>query len=134
MPETRAAPFGGYGSPCGDLALQRRRAAAHAGNPGNLPAVWAAFPDLADCAECDMCGGCETHEGCLTDLGHLDWFMQFASPGETPCGREHTRDGTPYICAKPAGHGGEWHMARTGDGWPNTAALPALDQPGDGNG
>lgn len=84
---------------------------------------------VADCRECDMCGGCETHEGCTTDLRHLDWFMQFASPGETPCGQPYTRHGTPYICAKPAGHGGEWHMARTGDGWPNTPAHSALDQP-----
>ncbi|MFI6510099.1 hypothetical protein ACIBCT_21045 [Streptosporangium sp. NPDC050855] len=69
------------------------------------------------CRECDMCACCETHDGCLTDLGHLEWFMQFASPGETACNDQGIRYGETFTCAKPARHGGQWHMARTGDGW-----------------
>lgn len=110
-------PFFGIGSDCGDLEIQRRRAVNFARGIG-VPPVSVSFPELADCRECDMCGGCETHEGCLTDLNHLDWFMQFASPGQTPCGQQHERHGITYTCALPDAHGGEWHMARTGDGWP----------------
>lgn len=105
-------PWSGYGSPCGPARVS--------------------FPELADCRECDMCGGCEAHEGCLTDLNHLDWFMQFASLGETSCGEVHAWHGTTFVCAKPAGHGGQWHMARTGDGWPN--ARPAAPENGDTDG
>ena len=102
LPWNPDLPWFGQGSPC----VRTNR-------------VNITFPEFADCRECDMCGGCETHGGCLTDLNHLDWFMQFASPGETPCGQDHAKRGIKYVCAKPAGHGGAWHMARTGDGWPN---------------
>ena len=115
-------PFFGVGSDCGNLYLQRRRAVLYAENPKrHLPPVFISFPELADCRECDMCGGCETHEGCLTDPSHIEFFMQFASLGETPCGQQHQRHGITYTCALPDQHAGEWHMARTGDGWPLTA-------------
>lgn len=117
-------PFGGYGSDCGNLWLQRRRAELHAEDPRNLQPVFVDFPDLADCRECDMCGGCETHEGCLTDLNHIEWFMVFASPGEAVCGAEGVLHGRNYTCALPAGHGDDWHTARTGDGWPVVRPLP----------
>ena len=111
-------PWGGYGSPCGNLPLQRRYAERHADDPRNHPPVAVDFPGLADCQECDMCGGCETHDRCATDWDHLTWFLRFASPGEDPCGQTGTVGGrTGHVCALPPGHGGEWHQDRRGNGW-----------------
>lgn len=110
-------PWGGCGSPCGNLHLQRSRAANHAHDPRSLPGVEVSFVDLADCQECPMCGDCEVHGECATDWGHIVWLAQFASPGEPVCdgvGGLHL----PRRCALPAGHGGVMHHARTGDGWP----------------
>jgi hypothetical protein len=113
-----ALPFGGYGSPCGNLALQRRRAEMHAEDSRNLPAVAVDFPDLADCQECDMCGGCETHGNCATDWNHLTWFMEFASPGEKTCRAAGGPAGrTGHACALPWPHNG-WHRDKRGNGWP----------------
>jgi hypothetical protein len=113
-----SAPFGGYGSPCGNLPLQRRYAELHAEDPHALPPVYVDFPDLTDCRECDMCGGCEIHEGCATDWNHLTWFMRFASPGEDACGAEGGPAGrSGHACALPLGHGGCSHQDRRGNGW-----------------
>lgn len=117
-------PFGGDGSDCGNLWLQRRRAAAHAEDPRHLPGVFVDFPDLADCRECDMCGGCETHQGCLTDLSHIEWRMVFASPGEPVCGAVGGQHGYRYVCALPADHDRDWHMCRRGNGWEVAEPLP----------
>ena len=115
-------PWGGYGSPCGNLPLQRRYAERHAEDPRAFPPVDVTFPGLADCRECDMCGGCETHEGCATDWDHLTWFLRFASPGEDTCGETGTVGGRPgHVCALPPGHGGEWHQDRRGNGWRTVA-------------
>jgi hypothetical protein len=110
-------PFGGLGSECGNLSLQRRLAELHAEDSRNLPAVDVSFPELADCRECDMCGGCETHEGCATDWNHITWLMGFASPGEPVCGAQGgPADRTNHVCALPPHH--NWHhMDRRGNGW-----------------
>lgn len=117
MAPSHRPPFFDHSSPCANLGLQLRRAEQHIGYPATPPPVLVSVTDLANCTECDMCGGCETHEGCLTDLNHLDWFTRFASPGETPCAEQHVRHGYTFTCALPAGHGQTWHQARTGDGW-----------------
>lgn len=76
-------------------------------------------PALADCRECHMCGGCETHDGCATDWNHIVWFAQFASPGEPVCIATGAPQGRPARrCALPAGHCGGWHLAVDGSGWP----------------
>jgi hypothetical protein len=82
------------------------------------------FPDLADCRECEMCGGCEVHEGCTTDLNHIGWFLRFASPGERACGDTGTLSGRSTVCALQAGHGGEWHQERGGAGWRIAGGVP----------
>lgn len=91
-------PWGGHGSPC-------------------VPSV-IAFPDLADCRECLMCGGCEMHDECASDWNHITWFTQFASPGEPACKSRGTVAAITYECALPLEHGGGWHMAAGGSGWP----------------
>lgn len=106
------------GSPCGDLAEQRERQALHARDPRYPASVHVSFPELADCRECPVCGDCETHQGCLTDLAHMEWHAQFASPGEPACvalGVIAGRSG--FACALPIGHGGELHKDRLGNGW-----------------
>lgn len=113
-----ALPWGGYGSPCGDLAAQRRREVWHGMYPQTPAPAAVTFPDLADCRECLMCGGCEIHDGCLADWNHIAWHTQFASPGEEPCGHQGaTPQGRAARCALTAGHAGEWHMERGGAGW-----------------
>ena len=112
-----ALPWGGYGSPCGDLAAQRRHAVWHGRYPRTPAPVAITFPELADCRECLMCGGCEIHENCLTDWNHITWHARFASPGEPPCDERATVRGRDAQCALPAGHGGGWHMERDGNGW-----------------
>ena len=72
-----------------------------------------------NCCECDMCGGCEVHEHCNEDFNHVVWFTRFASPGEPVCGAMGAPRGYPdRPCARPAGHGGEFHQDRRGNGWP----------------
>jgi hypothetical protein len=116
-----ALPWGGSGSPCGDLRMQRRRVQWHAMYPLTAPPVSIEFPELADCRECLMCGGCETHEGCAADWNHIAWHARFASPGEPECGARGTlARGAPGVCALTAGHDGEWHQRRDGAGWPRT--------------
>jgi hypothetical protein len=113
------SPWGGYGSPCGDLRLQRSRAEQHALYPCTPAPVDVSFPDLADCRECDMCRGCEVHDDCATDWNHITWFAQFAGPGEPACDSSGAPGGRPpKPCALPAGHGGDWHRDRRGNGWP----------------
>lgn len=124
MPDP-SLPFGGHGSPCGNLPLQRSRAAAHARDPRNLPGVDISFADLADCRECDMCGECETHQGCFSDLGHIGWYLRFASPGEPACGAVEG----PQVCEMVAGHSGLWHQSRSGNGWKNARRIPPNSRP-----
>jgi hypothetical protein len=111
-------PWGGCGSPCGDLRMQRHREEWHALYPLTPPPVRVEFPGLADCRECPMCGGCETHEGCATDWNHIAWHAMFASPGEPECGDEGVvPGGQQATCALTRGHGGGWHQRRDGSGW-----------------
>jgi hypothetical protein len=107
-------PWGGVrGSPCGDRNLQRERQAMTPGGPAEL-----GFPDLADCRECPMCGGCMAHYGCTTDWDHMAWYAQFAAPGEPACGAEGTVAGRPgFACELPRGHGGDLHKDTRGNGW-----------------
>jgi hypothetical protein len=83
LPDPRL-PFFGYGSPCGNLSLQRHRAALHAQDPRHVPPVFIDFPDLADCRECECCGGCETHEDCLTDIHHIEYWAYRLGDAPTP--------------------------------------------------
>jgi hypothetical protein len=110
-------PFGGLGSECGNLELQRRRDELHAQDPRIPAGVFIEFYELADCRECDMCGGCETHQGCVYKPSHIEWRMLFASPGELECGAQGIVDGRWYVCGKIAGHGGRWHQCRRGRWW-----------------
>lgn len=81
---------------------------------------------LDECTECELDGGCATHE-CYTDdsssVLHMDWFRDFASPGETECGSVGAPENlvpsqyAPRPCQLPTGHGGK-HRARTGWSWP----------------
>lgn len=111
-------PWGGHGSPCGILHLQRSRAAKHAVDPRSLPGVEVSFVELADCQECQLCAGCEVHEGCTTDWAHIEWHARFASPGVAACGDMGDVFGGRYLCALPADHKVTTHMARGGTGWP----------------
>lgn len=87
--------------------------------------------DVADCAECELCGGCATHF-CYRDEKssalHMGWFVDFASPGEEECG---SVGGPPNLvpsqyqprpCQLPAGHKGK-HRARMGWSWPARRAV-----------
>lgn len=82
---------------------------------------------IDECVECELCAGCATHQ-CYSDeqstILHLDWFRDFASPGEPECG---SIGGPPNLvpsqyaprpCQLLAGHGGKNHRARTGWSWP----------------
>jgi hypothetical protein len=102
-------PWGGVrGSPCGSRSFLRSVDAA----------AEVSFIDLADCRECPMCGGCLAHWPCLTDWAHLEWFMQFAGPGEVTCGAEGTISCWPgFVCELPRGHGGDLHMDKKGNRW-----------------
>ncbi|MFD9630117.1 hypothetical protein [Streptomyces violascens] len=80
---------------------------------------------LAECRECELCSGCSVHE-CYRDSGsallHMDWFRDFASPGEAECGQlggpaNQLRAYRPRPCQLPAGHDGK-HRSRTGWSWP----------------
>ncbi|MEH0586197.1 hypothetical protein QA942_19755 [Streptomyces sp. B21-106] len=82
---------------------------------------------LDECAECELCGGCAVHE-CQQDdasvLLHLDWFKDFANPGDLECGSvgqppSQTRY-EPRPCNLPVGHGGKKHRARMGWSWTAT--------------
>lgn len=119
---------GAWSSPCANEALQQRRARLRAMDPygRGIASVFAPLIDLADCRECDMCGGCKTHEGCLTDLRHIEFFLQFATPGEAACGGRGEVGGEEYACALPRGHRGGWHRARGGSSWPVSRALPPV--------
>lgn len=82
--------------------------------------------DVVDCTECELCGGCATHF-CYRDVQssalHMDWFRDFASPGEEECGSIGRPPGCPLAegkerpCQLPAGHGGKKHRARMGWSW-----------------
>lgn len=83
---------------------------------------------LDECVECELDGGCATHE-CYVDeqsaVLHMDWFRDFASPGERECGSVGGPAGqvpryAPRPCQLPAGHGGRKHRARMGWAWPVT--------------
>lgn len=65
------------------------------------------------CRECAMCGGCETHDDCITDPLHIEWWLRFASPGEPVCGV--TRDGV--TCLLVAGHVSRWHQNPYENAW-----------------
>ena len=82
---------------------------------------------LDECVECELDGGCATHE-CYQDersiVLHMDWFRAFASPGEPECG---SVGGPPNLvpsqyaprpCQLPARHKGRKHRARMGWAWP----------------
>ncbi|MGW0584383.1 hypothetical protein ACWD25_52760 [Streptomyces sp. NPDC002920] len=80
---------------------------------------------LDECGECEYCGSCATHmchRDDATALRHLDWFKDFANPGEPECGSagrpKHLTNYEPRPCNLPAGHGGERHRARMGWSWP----------------
>jgi len=82
--------------------------------------------DLDECAECEFCGSCVAHICYRSDadtLLHLDWFKDFANPGEPECG---SVGGPPNLvpsqyeprpCNLPPGHDGK-HRARMGWHWP----------------
>ena len=82
--------------------------------------------NLDECTECELCGGCATHF-CYSDESravlHMDWFRDFASPGETECGSVGGPPNLvpsqyqPRACQMPAGHDGR-HRARMGWSWP----------------
>jgi hypothetical protein len=82
---------------------------------------------IDECAECELCGGCATHE-CYekdsTAVLHMDWFRDFASPGEPECGSIGgpadcvPSQYRPRPCNLPAGHDGDNHRARMGWSWP----------------
>ena len=82
--------------------------------------------NLDECRECELCGGCATHF-CYRDEKssalHLDWFRDFASPGETECGSVGGPSNLvpsqyrPRPCQLLAGHRGV-HRARMGWSWP----------------
>jgi hypothetical protein len=80
--------------------------------------------DLDQCVECELCGSCAAHICYRSEadtLLHLDWFRDFASPGETECGHiggpRHLPEYEPHACQLPAGHDGK-HRARMGWAWP----------------
>ncbi len=84
--------------------------------------------DLDDCVECELDGGCVTHLCYRNEKSaalHLDWFMPFASPGETECGHvggpRHLvpSEYRPRPCQLPDQHKGR-HRSRMGWSWPAT--------------
>lgn len=81
-----------------------------------------------ECVECELDGGCATHE-CYADeqsaVLHMDWFRDFASPGEPECGSVGGPPGqllryAPRPCQLRAEHGGRKHRSRIGWAWPMT--------------
>ncbi|MEH0417855.1 hypothetical protein [Streptomyces sp. B21-083] len=82
---------------------------------------------LDECVECELDGGCATHE-CYRDASsavlHMDWFRDFASPGEAECGSVGGPSNlvpsqyAPRPCQLPAEHEGRTHRARMGWSWP----------------
>jgi hypothetical protein len=114
------ATWGRYGTPCAN-----ERYLAHFGlqvDPWNLD----------DCRECELCGSCQIHI-CYRDdastLLHLDWFKDFANPGETECGHvggpAHLVPSQyqPRPCQLPDGHEGK-HRSRMGWSWPAAKTAP----------
>jgi hypothetical protein len=84
--------------------------------------------NLDQCIECELCGSCQTHI-CYSDEAssvlHMDWFRDFASPGEDECGHiggpSNLVPSTyqPRECNRVCGHDGK-HRARMGWSWPQT--------------
>jgi hypothetical protein len=81
---------------------------------------------LDECRECELCAGCATHECYAEEASavlHMDWFRDFASPGEPECGAmggPASQVPAPYAprpCQLPAGHKGSKHRARMGWAW-----------------
>ena len=67
-----------------------------------------------------MCGGCLTHWTCRTDPAHIEWFLQFAAPGEVICGAAENPSFWPgfiCFCELPEGHDGNLHKDRKGNAW-----------------
>lgn len=91
--------------------------------------------NLDECTECELCAGCLTHL-CYRDeasaLLHMDWFRDFASPGETECdhigGPANLVPSTyrPRKCNLVAGHTGK-HRARMGWSWPQTRSSKGVE-------
>lgn len=112
--------WGRYGSPC-----VNERYLAHFGLQVD---PWL----LDECAECEFCGSCVIHI-CYRDdastLLHLDWFKDFANPGEPECGSVGGPPNLvpsqyqPRACQLPAGHDGK-HRARMGWHWAATKTAP----------
>jgi len=116
-------PWGGLrGSPCGDADLQARLAFYNVVDSRFRAPVFVTAEELADCRECPMCSGCLTHNDCLTDLEHIEWFAQFAAPGEPTCDDEGTVAGRKFTCDLPPRHGRELHMCKRGYQWGRSRA------------
>ncbi|MEU6990324.1 hypothetical protein ABZ953_06635 [Streptomyces sp. NPDC046465] len=87
---------------------------------------------LDECRECEFCGSCQIHI-CYSDdastLLHLDWFKDFATPGDPECGHiggpANLVPSTyqPRPCNRVPGHDGK-HRARMGWSWPATKPAP----------
>ncbi|MCX4596151.1 hypothetical protein OG819_42820 [Streptomyces sp. NBC_01549] len=81
--------------------------------------------NLDQCTECEFCGSCVAHICYRSDadtLLHLDWFKDFANPGEPECGsiggpKHLLPEYEPRPCNLPPGHGAK-HRARMGWSWP----------------